>query len=473
MRRDLEQDERGQVLAAKHQLRQLHEPAAVPALLDVLAEEAPTDEATITRRIHLLAALGNIDDPAAVEALVEFAVESPRKLVRYSAIDQLSAKPYEDFVPVLLSAMRMPVEASCNVYQVGDRIVSDYAYREEGPTEEDYATNYHSYTTIPGARYLSSNTYKHRIVPRQLIRPKSYVPERVVPPMPCGDHIVPGHTVAAHFRPAQYSPARRESVYTGTNYGEHPGYQAQREQTVQQTQDQARSVQDRVAQQNEWNQHYNDRITDVLTRVTDQTLSAFPKSWWNWWSDYLQNHPDIAAQGARQQWNNALLNQDPRGVARGSWVWTRRGRRRIETIMPGDYILSQHPLSGELAYQLVLALTAPQENPVSKVDFSDTALHCAPGHVVWLAGTGWRRLGKVAPGQLLHAVKDEPRLADREQVFSIDCYDLIVDNFHTYFVGQQGVLVHDATPVAPAHVSLPGISPALVAHAQETDIGIP
>ena len=193
----------------------------------------------------------------------------------------------------------------------------------------------------------------------------------------------------------------------------------------------------------------------------------------DWWSDYLQNHPDIAAQGARQQWNNALLNQDPRGVARGSWVWTRRGRRRIETIMPGDYILSQHPLSGELAYQLVLALTAPQENPVSKVDFSDTALHCAPGHVVWLAGTGWRRLGKVAPGQLLHAVKDEPRLADREQVFSIDCYDLIVDNFHTYFVGQQGVLVHDATPVAPAHVSLPGISPALVAHAQETDIGIP
>jgi len=48
---------------------------------------------------------------------------------------------------------------------------------------------------------------------------------------------------------------------------------------------------------------------------------------------------------------------------------------------------------------------------------------------------------------------------------TIDCYDLIVDGFHTYFVGESGILAHDATPIKPTYVALPGISPAGVANA--------
>lgn len=49
--------------------------------------------------------------------------------------------------------------------------------------------------------------------------------------------------------------------------------------------------------------------------------------------------------------------------------------------------------------------------------------------------------------------------------YPIDTYDLIVDDFHTYFVGKQGTLSHDATPVGRTFVALPGFSPAAVANA--------
>jgi hypothetical protein len=196
-------------------------------------------------------------------------------------------------------------------------------------------------------------------------------------------------------------------------------------------------------------------------------LKAFPQSWWNWRSDYLDKHPGAATQGTRRQLNAALLNQAPRGLARGTSVWTRQGKIPIEQVLPGDYVLAQDPRTGELAYQAVLALTSPRTLQVSKLSVGGAELFCSPGQVAWIAGAGWQRVSQLTPGQALHGVTQADRLARVNPSFEIECYDLVVEEFHTFFAGEQGLLVHEATPIAPAHVALPGLSPAAVATAVE------
>jgi len=152
-------------------------------------------------------------------------------------------------------------------------------------------------------------------------------------------------------------------------------------------------------------------------------------------------------------------------LARGTWIWTLEGLRAVETVLPGDYVLAQDPESGELAYRVVLAIDVPREFAVTKLEFDSHSVHCAPGHVVWRSGTGWRRVSKLVSSDSLHGVEVQLKLRQSTEAFSIDCYDLIVDGFHTFFVGESGVLVHDATPIKPTYVALPGFSSATVAGA--------
>ena len=265
--------------------------------------------------------------------------------------------------------------------------------------------------------------------------------------------------------PSKTIPGHYKREYAGVAYIEDPTYAQRQQNTLQKSQARARQAQLDLQLRNRVIESQNERIADVLAEVTGETRSAFPKSWWNWWSDYLEQNPGAATVGTRQQLSAALLNQQQRGLARGTWVWTRQGKKSVETVLPGDYVLAQDPRTGELAFKVVIAIAAPQHITISKVELDTDELFCAPGHVVWVTGSSWQRVSKLAVGQLLHGTINESRVRHIDTAFEIDSYDLIVDDFHTLFVGEQGVLVHDATPISPTHVALPGFSPAAVAHA--------
>jgi len=469
LRRDLEQGEPAERLAARKELREAREPAAVPALLDEFAEEGATEEQTIDRQIELMAILGSIDAPEAVDTLLGFAVRSQNDAVRYAALDELKAKPIHQYVPTLLAELKLPVEASVSIYSVGNRIVNNYSYSQEGPGEQEYEHSYQSSRTIPGRRFNRTPTYRSQYIrhARKEIRAARDIPEIYHPAYRCGTGMVPAHTHAARRLPEIVREAYTEEKKTrvGTAISENSVYQLNKQQTGQKSQADAANVDRQIAEFNQAAEIQNQQIVDVLTEVTGETLDVFPKSWWNWWRGYLDNHPDVATAGARQQLNAALLNQSPRGLSRGTWIWTLEGLRAVETILPGDYVLAQDPDSGELAYKVVLAIDVPRQLAVTKLDIARSSVHCASGHVVWRSGTGWRRVSKLAASDSLHGVKAELQLERSAESFSIDCYDLIVDGFHTFFVGESGILAHDATPIKPTYVALPGISAATVANA--------
>jgi len=485
LRRNIEKGLVKEEIAARQELREIREPAAVPALLELFEEPAGTEEQTIARRTELMAVLGGIDAPAAVETILQAAVESEDESIRYAAMDQLQSKQLETFVPTLLAGMAMPVEASVSINNRGNRVVSSYSYSQEKPGGNEYTENRHSYQTVPGARY--SAVRLHRL--------GRYVPPRTIKGRTSQVPINPGHgrgwverTIdigcgsprLVNVRRQEYGadylkevktpdtkiPGGYSAQYAGVGYVENRAFTAKQQVATGKLRQQAFQAQRALEEHNQATVFQNERIAAVLSEVTGETLSAFPKSWWNWWGEYLNNHPGLATVGARQQLNQALLTQESRGVARGTWVWTRRGQLAVENILPGDYVLAQDPRTGELAYKVVLTVATPRKRMVNKVEFNnDTELHCAPGHVVWVAGTGWRRVSKLTPGQSLHGATTSSQVSQVDAAFEIDSYDLVVEGFHTFFVGEQGLLVHDATPPSAVHVALPGFSPAAVADA--------
>lgn len=468
LRQAIEHGDARQRLAARKELKQVRDPEAVPALLDEFAEVAPTESQTVDRQTELMSVLGSINDSAAINNLLTFAVRSQKEQVRYAAINELKSKPLHEFVPTLLAEMKLPVEASVRIYSVGNQVVTNYSYGQEGPGENEYEHNYRSAYTIPRNKYNRSAAYRTRQinVPRRQTRAARSMPAVRHEAYQCG-RLVPAHTHPAYEVPARFSEARTDyrREYVGDFYSPNPEYDSQRRKAISKSQSDATGVKRRVEVFNQAAERQNERIAEVLSEVTGETLDAFPKSWWNWWSDYLDLHPDLANSGARLQLNQSLMNKEPRGLSRGTWIWTLEGLRPVENVLPGDYLLSQHPQTGELAYQVVLAIAAPQELEVRKLSFDENSIHCTPGHVLWRAGTGWRRVSKLLPNDSLHSVKESPRLIQSSEAFSIDCYDLIVDGFHTFFVGESGILVHDATPIQPTYLALPGFSPATVARA--------
>ncbi len=476
LRREIEKNNPDKRLEARKELRQIRDPAAVPALVAEFTEKAPSEEVAASLESELVETLGNIPSPEAVETIVRFAVNSPRESVRYIAIDQLKERNYEEYVPALLAAMSMPIEGSVSVHEIGNRIVTDYSYSQEGPAGRQVETSRQSYRNVPGQRYRAANVFKYRST-----TPAVRVPERTVlrDRYPghssrvvgggCGspprlvyrrdlmiEETIPGYTI----------PTRDNYERIGTVIGdEDPNYTARKNRVATASQADAQREDQALRQRNQAITAQNERIGQVLVEVTGEKLKAFPKSWWNWWSNYLDQHPDLAASGARQQFNAALLNQHLRGLARGTLVWTHQGKQAVETVRPGDYVLSQAPQTGELAYKLVLAIGNPREIPVSKIHMGETSLHSAPGHVIWATGLGWQRVSKLTQGQPLHGLHQEPTVGQVEDAFTIDSYDLVIDDFHTLFVGQHGLLVHDATPIQPAYVALPGFSAGAVSSA--------
>ena len=122
--RGLEHEQAAQRDQAKAELREINDPAAVPALVDELAPADQDESNTQARRVHLMNALGQIDATMATDVLLDFATSASSEPVRYAAVQQLKKKPTDEVVPQLLSALEMPVEGSVTVGEVGNEVVS-------------------------------------------------------------------------------------------------------------------------------------------------------------------------------------------------------------------------------------------------------------------------------------------------------------------------------------------------------------
>lgn len=76
---------------------------------------------------------------------------------------------------------------------------------------------------------------------------------------------------------------------------------------------------------------------------------------------------------------------------------------------------------------------------------------------MWVGGQGWLIAKYVQPSDRLHRYFGSIEVeAVREAPVKENVYNLVVDGFHSYFVGKNSVLVHDNSVITPPGVTFLG-----------------
>ena len=139
--------------------------------------------------------------------------------------------------------------------------------------------------------------------------------------------------------------------------------------------------------------------------------------------------------------------------AAGTLVHTRKGLKPIEDIQIGDEVKSMNPQTGEIAYKKVTNTHTNHFDPVGLIslrdetDGSETHLSVTATHPFYHWKNGWTHASLLKVGDKL-IEDDGGTLTVTEVTFNADApinltYNLEVADFHTYFVGEDGVLAHN------------------------------
>jgi hypothetical protein len=244
--------------------------------------------------------------------------------------------------------------------------------------------------------------------------------------------------------------------------------------------DLARDREQAAAAQNEFTNRVNDRLGWVLKVATGENLPASPESWWAWWSErnevflagpkpvntiqqtslvtIVDNVPTSGGLGGSggASGGSAMMHEC---LAAGTLIWTARGPWEIEKMRVGDLVLAQHPETGELAYKPVLRTTVRPKSRLIKLEAGGETCEASGGHLFWVAGEGWVKARNLQSGQILHGAAGPVHLSSAEPSNEAETYNLVVADFHTYFVGYRKVLSHDNTIRQATRAVVPGLSP--------------
>ena len=137
-------------------------------------------------------------------------------------------------------------------------------------------------------------------------------------------------------------------------------------------------------------------------------------------------------------------------------MWTQMGPVDIQKVSVGDLVLSQDPISGQLDYRPVTDTTVRRPSAIVKLTLDEEEISATRGHRFWVTGDGWQMAKFLSAGDLLFSPRGSGRLQSINEAAEAPAYNLMVDEFHTYFVGQSMLLVHDNACPEPTTVSVPG-----------------
>ncbi len=140
----------------------------------------------------------------------------------------------------------------------------------------------------------------------------------------------------------------------------------------------------------------------------------------------------------------------------GTPVLTLTGLRPIEDIRNGDRVLAQNVQTGELNYRTVQDTTLRSPMPLVKLSLGSETIRVTKGHPIWVVGAGWRMAKFLNVGDRMHGMLGASVIDAIEEERPVEVYNLVVSNWHNYFVGQQRILVHDNSPLEFVTVSVPG-----------------
>ncbi len=233
-----------------------------------------------------------------------------------------------------------------------------------------------------------------------------------------------------------------------------------------------------VAMQNLQTQQLNERISAALSIATSTELGNDPRTWWQWWNDeneiFVGSKPQLVDRQTRSvdivDISRPLValssgssgSQAPRFTGdcliAGTKILTDCGLQEVQKIRTGDLVLSKNEVSGELAFKPVLQTTIRPAAGLIAVDLGGSdKIRCSGGHPFWVSGQGWLKARDLKPGMSLHTSEGFISIKSVGSDVQQQTFNLVVADFHTYFVGTHGILSHDNTLREAITTSVPGL----------------
>ena len=143
----------------------------------------------------------------------------------------------------------------------------------------------------------------------------------------------------------------------------------------------------------------------------------------------------------------------------GTIVKTENGDEAIENVQVGDYVWAQDTETGEVTLKRVVRTFQNETAKLVTVKAGDEVIETTPEHPFYVPdcdetrgnstglGFGWIKAKDLRPGDTLVLLDGSTATVDSVTFTTLDrpiaVYNFEVEDFHTYYVGKNGLLVHN------------------------------
>lgn len=378
------------------------------------SEGAERSEKLIQAFLENSAAMPEVEVTASLSRIAIYGGDTHRQ----AAIENLKDRPENDSMPMLLSHLIAPIESEHRIERdARGNVVYQHRLKRENPEHGEVHDRNRTATVSVGVNNWAPQGFRAFTTPESL-----YLAE---------------------------IQARFEGVKQAIDY------QSEAEQT--------NAV---VAAHNRLANELNERVRAALTEVSGRSLGDNPLEWWQYWQRYsgydtyhraTERTYDVTSTNQQVTATSTLerIPPPPPGArcecfVAGTPVWTRDGKRAIETLKPGDLVMARDPHRGGIVYRVVTDTTVREPSPMVEVVAGGESIHATVGHPFWVLGQGWRMAKELAVGDVLSTLYGPVTVTAVNEHQSAAAHNLVVEDAANYYVGDNGVLVHDNTPRMPA-----------------------
>ena len=147
----------------------------------------------------------------------------------------------------------------------------------------------------------------------------------------------------------------------------------------------------------------------------------------------------------------------------------------IENVSAGDLVWAENPETNEKALKRVVRTFCNQSDELVQIRTPQEEITATPTHPFYVKGKGWVRVGDLQHGDRLclrNGTYTLVVLVHRKKLkTTVSVYNFEVEDFHTYYVGIQGILVHNMCQ--PQNKTPNGAKRKGALRAAKREIGVP